>query len=244
MDGSFPISKAKSKHWERKWQTVLLCQVHVLQSVLTAEMTGGIFWPFPSPPHPLWRNYRVWDLGYLVDPGMPHALLSPVACLFILETQLLFPHFHSFLPSLIVPFLLVTVPSSFCVLHQFPLCRLFLMLNDCPVSTFHNSSPTDPGNLAPGCSFSLALPFARTAPNSHTKCLTQTFLSLPAPLFSGSSNPIASTTAFALWPKWAASSSTTPESQQRRKEVIVRESSAHGLSGDTRVIQTIHMIKK
>lgn len=246
MDGSFPISKAKSKHCERKWQTVLLYQVHVLQSVLTAEKTGSIFWPFPSPPRPSWRNYKVWDLGYLVDPRMLHALLSPAVYLFLLETQLLFPHFLSFLPSLILPFLLITVLSSFCVLHQFPLCRLFLMLNDCPVSTFHNSLPTDPSNLAPGCSFSLALPFARAVPNSHTKRLTQTFLSLSALLLSGSSKPIASTTAFVLQPKSAASSFTIPESQQRRKEVIVTQSSEHGLS-DTRVIQrikTIHMIKK
>lgn len=247
FDGSFPISKAKSKHCERKWQTVLLYQVHVLQSVLMAEMTGGIFWSFPSPPRPSWRNYRVRDLGYLVDPRMLHALLNPVVYLFLLETQLLFPHFLSFLPSLIPPFLLITVPSSFCVLHHFPLCRLFLMLNDSPVSTFHNSLPTDPSNLASGCSFSLALPFARAVPNSHTKRLTQTFLSLSALLLSGSSKPIASTTAFVLQPKSAASSFIIPESQQRRKEVIIRQSSEHGLSRDTRVIQrikTIHMIKK
>lgn len=121
---------------------------------------------------------RLGLLGSLLG---QRAIPSPNVYLFLPETKLLFPiSSASCRLSFGPPFLLVAVPSSFCVLHQFPLRRLFIRLNDCPASTFHNSLPTDPGNLAPGCSFSLALPFCINS--SNFPCLTQSFL-FPSCLF-------------------------------------------------------------
>lgn len=150
-----------------------------MQSVSANVLAGGNYRHFmvlPFSPKSAGRELqRLGLLGSFLDPRRQHALPSPNVYLFLLETKLLFPiSSASCRLSFGLPFLLVSVPSSFCVLHQFPLCRLFIGLNDCPVSTFHNSLPTDPGNLAPGCSFSLALPFCKNS--SKFPCLTQSFL--------------------------------------------------------------------
>lgn len=163
----------------------MLCQVYVLQPVSANGLAGGnqrCFMVLPFSPKSSGRELqRLGLLGSLLDPRGQRAIPSPNVYLFLPEMKLLFPiSSASCRLSFGPPFLLVAVPSSFCVLHQFPLRRLFIRLNDCPASTFHNSLPTDPGNLAPGCSFSLALPFCINS--SNFPCLTQSFL-FPSCLF-------------------------------------------------------------